>query len=141
MAPFDYDATQVRDSKSGYPTIPPGWYEFKIVEATEKTSKKGNNMVAVRCMVTEPFEYAGKTVFHNVTFLDPSAKGANMSIHFLKTIGEPHAGAFTVNSYNWRGKRFRAKVVEGEYEGNPRNEIKEVASIDSVKVGDDAIPF
>lgn len=139
---FNYDASNVAEDKGGrFSLLPPGWYEMKITEATEKKSSKGNDMVALKCAVTEPFEYAGKWLFHNVTFLPPERKGANMALHFLKVIKEPHQGAFDVDGRSWVGKRFRGKVVQGEYEGKARNEIKEVSPVDAENKDDDSIPF
>jgi hypothetical protein len=137
--PFQYDATQVRES-GGFDVLPGGWYELKIEEAVEKISKNGNDMVSVKCTVTEPIQYLGRLIYHNVTFLPPSSKGANMSLHFLNCINEPSTGSFTVNAARWRGKRFRGKIVESEYQGKRRNEIKAVSPLDQA-AAEEEVPF
>lgn len=139
--PFNWDATDVADDGAGRVTLlPPGWYEFRVGEATEKQSSNGNPMVALKCIVTEPMQFTGKWVWHNVTFMPAKSKGAYMAMHFLKCIGEPHEGVLKVNATKWIGKRFRGKVKHGEYKGQPKNEIKEVSPADEVQT-DDQIPF
>lgn len=140
--PFNYDASGIEEDRFTRSVLPAGWYELKIVEANEKTSSKGDNMVSTKCMVAEPFEYAGRHVYHNVTFLDKGSKGAGMAIHFLKCIGEPYENSFQVNAHRWIGKRFRAKVIEAKFDGRPKNEIKEVSPMDVVAAAkDDEVPF
>jgi hypothetical protein len=134
---FNYDSTGVNVT-GGYTPAPEGVYWLKIVAATEKMSKSGNNMVSCKCEIDEPGEWLGNIVFHNVTFLPKERKGAGMAIQFLKHIGEPWEGEFIVDADAWRGKRFHAKLkIEKDLQGRNRNAVAWLIEEGS----DEEVPF
>jgi hypothetical protein len=119
-----------------------GWYPFKIFEAEEMKSSKGNDMVLAKCEVSGHSEEAdGQTVWHYVTFLPKDRKGAGISVHFRKCIGVPYGGEDEVDARDWIGKRFIGKVTTEEFEGKRRNKIAEISPIESGKTTDAQIPF
>lgn len=136
--PFPYNASGI-DASGGFTPAPEGVYMLKIVDAAEKTSKKGNPMVSVRCQIDDANEWLGTTVWHNVTFLPKDAKGAGMAVQFLAAIGEPHEGEFEVDAFNWKGKSFRAKLkIEKDLQGRNRNQIAYLVSDEAAA---DEVPF
>jgi len=158
--PFNYDSTGV-ELANGFEPLPEGYYPLKIVEAEEKKSSKGNDMIEITCDVFNDPRFNGKELMHWVTFLPPKNpdgtpnKGAGMSVHFRKCIGVPWEGNVRVDSSEWLGKKFMAKVIVEEYsytdkKGKPakgkRNKIKSVEPMDvkgfaDLDKSDDSIPF
>jgi hypothetical protein len=63
--------------------------------------------------------------------------GAGMSVHFLKTIGQPYEGQVNIDSTQWVGSEFRGYVIQDEYQGKKGNKIKGIEPIDDK----DALPF
>lgn len=130
-----YDGTGV-DASGGYPIIEKeGWYPFRIVVATEGTSKNGNYQVTVDAVCLDP-RWKDYPVRHWVTFLPKEQKGAGMALHFLKTIGEPHEGVIDVDPMSWERKVFMGKVVINEYDGKKNNKFAEISPIkDEIEFG------
>lgn len=142
--PIDYDSTGVSLEGPGGFLMPDGEYDFSIIGVEEKTSSKGNYMVSVKASVINNADFNGQWVFHNVTFLDPDAKGAGMAIHFLKAIGMKWEGKIRVVPDNWLGCAFKGVVNTTEYKGKKRNEIASIEPM-GIKplepIDDDKLPF
>jgi hypothetical protein len=161
---FDFDATGIDpDSKGTNRTLPKRWYDFEIVEFVSKAgdvypkdgrTQNGDPMVNILCEVINDDEFNGQRVFHTVTFL-PAKKpdgtptpGAGMSVHFLKTIGQPYEGKIKPDSSQWVGAEFKGYVIEDEYKGKKKNKISEIKPMDEFKnadvskaAKDDSVPF
>ncbi|MBI4063490.1 MAG: DUF669 domain-containing protein [Elusimicrobia bacterium] len=123
---FYYDATNVQPM-GGFTPIPKGKYLLRVESATQKRSRNGDPMVVVDFTVAEG-QYQGRRIrFHNVTFLPPESKGAGISIHFLKTIGESYEGRLEIAPERWIGKLLYGHVEEEpDLNGTPRNVVKNV---------------
>lgn len=111
---FKHNSTGV-DPNQAFPVMPEGWYEFKIFDAMEKTSKSNNPMIECICQVINDAQWKGQEITHYVVFLPKEKKGAGISVHFRKAINEPFGGDDIVNADNWKGKRFRGYVVIEDY--------------------------
>jgi hypothetical protein len=83
-------------------------------------------MVNILCTVINNEEFNGERVFHTVTFLPKDSPGAGMSVHFLKSIGQPWEGNVKVDATQWVGAEFAGYVVEDEYKGKKKNKISEI---------------
>jgi len=136
---MEYDATGVSLDRPQRKLLEEGWYTFRIRDVKESKSKRGDFMAKVTCEVVENLLYTGTWVFHNVTFVPPTEKGAGMAVHFLKTIGEPWEGKIDIQIQHWLGAKFQGKVTITEYEGKKRNEITEVKVVGEKSEED--IPF
>lgn len=130
---FGYNADGIKPSGGIRSPVPDGDYLLRIVDTEEKKSKGGNDQVVVTFQVHKG-EYEGRTIpFHYVTFLDPTNEGAGIALHFLKCIGQPFEGDFTVNHLKWRGKILNAQVGSEEYNGYINNRVK---NVDAVTAGE-----
>ena len=109
---FSYNAEGIEINPKIKP-IPEGEYALEIVKVQEsKTKKDGYPCVIVEFRVIDNVSLNGKKIpFHYVTFFPKENRGAGISIHFLKTIGEPYEKDFVVEPYKWIGKRIKAHVV------------------------------
>lgn len=142
---FTYNAEGVKPWSGGSLLVPTGKYRLRIVDTEEGRTLKGDYKVTVKVRVVGG-DHDGKTIpFHTVTFKgrDEEGKplpGAGRAIHFLKTIGEPWEGEFTVNHLTWRGKEFIGDVIEDEYNGKVNNKIKEVMPVPADDVLEE-VPF
>lgn len=142
-----YDSTGVK-MDGEFEAAPEGMYDLLVAKITDTKdgepwkTKNGDDYVSVECEIANG-EWQGKKIWHGVTFMDDtSRKGAGMAIHFLKSIGEPWQGKFDIDTDNWPGKIFRAKLKVGkDNQGRPRNEIAYLVSEDKPETDDDAVPF
>jgi len=146
---FNFDGTGivVEDKKFEKKLLPKGTYTFEIVEFVSKAgdtypkegkTKNGDPKVDILAEVVDTsVEFDGERVFHSVTFLPKDKPGAGMSVHFLKTIGQPWEGNISVDPSAWVGERFKAYVIEDEYNGKKSNKIKGVEPV----TADSGVPF
>lgn len=146
----EYDSTGV-NMENNFTAAPEGVYNLVVVKANDMKNgmpwktQKGDDYVSVECEIDDAGEWLGKKLWHGVTFIDPvdangkprvdaegkPRKGAGMALIFLKAIGEPYQGKFEIDTDNWAGKRFRAKLrVSKDMKGNPRNEIAYIITED-----------
>lgn len=142
MTGFDFDATGIdADSKGANKVLPKRWFDLKIIEFTSKAgdqypkvgrTKNNDPMVNILCEVVNDPEFNGERVFHTVTFM-PAKKpdgtptpGAGMSVHFLKTIGQPFEGKIKPNPDSWVGAEFAGYVIQEEFKGKVKNKIGEI---------------
>lgn len=111
---FPYDAAGIEvKARGGDGTpLPDARYALKIIKASEGLSKNGDYMVTVDYEVMDG-PHQGKAVrYHNVTFFaDKTSKGASMSLHFLKSIGQPYAGEFIVEPSAWIGAMIHGTTI------------------------------
>lgn len=145
---FPFNATGIDpDSKGTSKVLPKGWYDLRIVEFVSKAgdtypkegrTKNNDPMVNILCEVFNHAEFAGERVFHTVTFLKAGTPGAGMSVHFLKTIGQPFEGQFDVDTSKWVGAEFAGYVIQEEYNGKLKNKIGELKPIAKKSEG---LPF
>lgn len=83
--------------------VPPGKYAVQIEKYREKETQKGDPIIYLRCVViwgpvmTSP-------IYDSVVLFPPDAKGAGMTKHFLKCIGQPVSGA--IDPSKWVGKQY-----------------------------------
>ena len=109
--------------KSGTPvpdTVPPGEYEFEVINAVEEVSSGGNPMITMQLRVIP----AGVVVFDRLVFVDK--QGNRMRIDsFRASIGENVVENEDVNveADDLIGRKGRARLKVGEWEGRKRNEV------------------
>lgn len=151
---FKFDATGIDpDSKGTSKLLPKRWFNFEVVSFISKAgdeypkdgkTQNGDPMVNILCEVIDDEEFNGERIFHTVTFLPakrPDGKptpGAGMSVHFLKTIGQPWEGAYEVDSSQWIGAKFMGYVITDEYKGKTKNKLGEIKLYEPKK---DGVPY
>ena len=138
----DYTDEGAEIPQAGEYTITDGEYDLTIEKTNdEKATAKGDYMVSCSLKVASG-EKKGFTLKHWVTFINPAnnPKAAGMSIHWLKTIGEPWQGKFKIEPKNWVGKTFHAYLEASEFNGYKSMKIKWIQPVVS---GDavESIPF
>ncbi len=136
----DYDTGKIPSD-----LIPESEFNFIITAVTDTKNgevwktKNGDDYVQIECQVDDQCEWTGRKLWHGVTIMDEGKKGVFFLISFLGSIGEPNDGKFIINTDNWIGKRFKAKVKQGkDLKGREKNEI---AYFISQKQADDEVPF
>jgi hypothetical protein len=146
--PFPYSSKGIDDLGGGpkFAPIPDDFYDFQITGVKEKLTKNNDPMVSVTLEIISPL-HTGRLIWHNVTFpkVDPVTgkppKWAGMSVHFLKTIGEPWEGDYIVTPEAWIGKQFKAKTkTVKDLKDNPKSEIAFILG-EGEKPADDSVPF
>ena len=123
---FPYQFSRVKEQE--FQLIEPGWYPFRIVEAEEMRSKKGDPMVKIVAACLDP-ENRNRQVWHWVVFLPEDSKGSGISKHFVKSIGLPVDKDSMVEPDEWLGKTFMGKVTVSEYDGKKNNKFEAISPI------------
>ena len=131
MVRFQGDATADRGS-----TYPGGDYFLKCVDIQAKDkhgndlkSKKGHDQFILEMMVADNQPYAGRRLWHYLTFI-PAVKGENnghgMALRCLHAFGIPFEGEIEVDPSQFMGVTIRAKVVieQNDPKYDPKNVIK-----------------
>lgn len=146
---FDANLTGIDpDAKGTSKLLPKRWFNFQIADFISKAgdvypkdgrTKNGDPMVNILCeVIDDTEEFNGERVFHTVTFLPKDNPGAGMSVHFLKTIGQPWEGNVKVDSSQWVGAKFMGYVITDEYKGKTKNKISEIKLYEPKK---DGVPY
>lgn len=141
MALRQYDATGIDPDQKSFEPLPDGTYTLKITKTEETESKKGNLMAKVECEVINNPDYNGRKIFHNVTFLAPTEKGAGMAIHFLKTISQQWEGKIQIDIPSWVGAQFIAKLGQASYVSPKTGQKVDKNEIKAVEKDPNWIPF
>lgn len=126
---FYHDSTGIDPTGGGMgELIPSGlWLPFQIIDAEDRKTKTGRDMLNLKCEVVEDVRWKGKWVWHTVVFIPKGEKGDGMSVHFRKCIGVAFGANDLVDGIAWCGKRFMGKVITDEYNGKKNNKIAEVS--------------
>ena len=130
-----YNTKGVQESGS-FALIPEGNYEVVINEVYETdkdgdslTTSTGHPYVNVELKIVNG-NMKGQRLFHNVIFFPKESKGAGITKHFMKVIGEPYdpkTEEFSFDTFGWiKAKPFKATVGHHEYEGKKRAKIVSV---------------
>lgn len=121
---FAYDAQGTKPMTGGRKIAPPGEYILKIVDAEDKVSNAGKDMVKVVFQIAAG-EYEGVKVYHYVVFHNPKENkvAAGITLDFLKRIDQPYEGKFEVNPSKWLGKEVCAHLIEETYGQYVNNKI------------------
>jgi len=122
---FRHNYTGTQERRGGFLPMPEGEYVLTLTDTKTSKTKNGDPMVNVTFEVTGG-EYDGRKVWHNVCFLPKENKGAGISKHFLKAIGQPFEGEVDVEPNDWRGAAIKAHLIITQYNGKDKNEIGEI---------------
>lgn len=102
------------------PAVPEGEYDFTVKNATEETSKKGNEMIVLTLQVKD-----GPIVVDNLVF-DPEGNSAWKIDEFRVATGEvinvTNEVEFTADQC--LGRSGRCSLYIDEFEGRKRNKIE-----------------
>lgn len=117
------DLTDV--AEGGFDVLPKGTYNVVVDEAEAKLSSKQNKMISLTLLI-EDGDFEGRKLFTHVVFSPNSMGGAKRTINRLG-VTELLQGPFVPNQEAadlFIGKRARAIVDIRQYEGEDRNNVK-----------------
>jgi len=126
------------EEDGGFEVLPKGVYDAAVETCEFKHSKTGNPMWALK-MVVEDGDYAGRKLFTHLIF---SEKMMGRTKKAIRTLGAADLleGPFNPKSADVTealvGKRCRIQVDISEYEGEKRNEIKNLRPAQGGTSGD-----
>ena len=111
-------------SGGGADPVPDGAYRLIVTDVQETKPKAGDYQVIVTFRVSGGQYDKRKIPFHRVTFFgDNDAPGAGIALAFLKALGQPYKGKFSIDPEAWKGKTLTADVGSEEYNGRLNNKI------------------
>jgi len=110
--------------------IPAGEYVMEIVKAVVGKSKtSGHDMVTVTASPIDG-EYKGRKVRMFVIFYPTGHKNIGLTLHFLKTIGEPYDGEFDWDETRWTGRMFIANIGIEIFNGEAQNNVRRIRPVE-----------
>lgn len=137
--PTKYNAGKAVPSEMLQP-IPRGEHHFEITAAVLGKSKStGVDMVTATMKVVDG-EARGRMVKYYVMLHPEGHPSVGMTLHFLKTIGEPYEGEFEVNEARWVGKHLIGTVEWENFNGSPTSKVKKVRPWEGVMPVEE-VPF
>ncbi len=110
MVNWNFNANDYEEKS--FKPIPAGDHRVRIVDAIEKQSRAGNDMIEVTLEVSG---FNSKVWYYLVLKKDDVQKTNQKLGEFWSSFGIP-LGNFSLNT--WKGKVGGAKLVHEEYEGN-----------------------
>lgn len=129
---FLVDFTELQE----YEVVPAGIYILKVAPTGEEVvqygqSEKRTPYIRLRFEVVAPEEHAGTSIWQNLML---AGKGTRLTAELLRALGIDVAkgGTGRLPLYEMKGQLVAAKVAQGEYNGNPNNEIKAFIPADKV---------
>lgn len=139
--PRKYNSGGAVPSESMQP-IPRGDYPMEIVNVLHGKSKaSGTEMVTVTAKILSGAP-AGRTMKYYVMFHPQGHPSVGMTLHFLKTIGEPYEGEFEWDEVNWIGKKFTGTVEWENFNGSPTSKLKKLRPLEPyVEPPVEEVPF
>ena len=119
-----------------FEAVPAGVYILKVAPTGEEIvqygqSEKRTPYIRLRFEVASPDEYAGTYIWQNLML---AGKGTRLTAELQRALGMEvtKGGTSKLPLYEMRGKLVAAKVAQGEYNGNPTNEIRAFIPVDKV---------
>lgn len=135
-----YNSGGAIPTEMGQP-IPRGEYAMEITQVLPGRSKaSGTEMVTVTAKILDEAQ-RNRTIKHYVMFHPTGHQSVGMTLHFLKTIGEPWEGEFEWDETRWIGRRFMGTVEWEMFNGNPSHKIKRVRPMAEVITTQEEVPF
>jgi hypothetical protein len=125
--------------------LPNGWYDFEVMHAEEKTSKAGNEMIALKLRVFNPL--GGEKHVYDYLLESNSIK----MFDFCESVGltdKYEAGTLSADDCIERAARVKIATDSKNKDYAPKNVVKAYAAVQAVGPSpaaaapdDDDIPF
>lgn len=121
-------AEEAGESLDEFTPIPADNYEVKALEAkATKTKSSGKDMIVVTWVV-EGGAHAGRRVWSNLVVSPESEQSMGILVRQLTTLGVrpllESGASFEQIAAGIKGAKANIKVIVGEYNGKPKNEVK-----------------
>ena len=109
-------------SRSGFELLPPGEYDIEVIEAEERTSQKGNQMIALTLQTKHPDGYDSR-VWDYLVSVPAAVFKIRMFCHATGLTTQYEGG--TLKAEDCVGKRARARIIveEGRDGFGDRNSV------------------
>ena len=130
MGKREISTDDTEPAQSNFKMPSEGEHLFQVIEKMENMS--GEEYVTLKFEVADKSsDELGVSMLHRVSF-NSEWKGFFMTRLFLKVIGMPYKGTFTMDEDDWMGKCFKATIKHTKSESNG----KTYANIDKFNVDD-----
>lgn len=118
--------------------LPPKWYVAQVTNVSAPTSKKGNRYFSVELTIF-PDQYPpdydvdnapdGKKFYYNRLSMPGRDRRSRWNMReFLRKLGLP-TNTTQINPDDWMGAKVKAKVTHSTYQGEKRDEVRELEEI------------
>lgn len=118
-----FNAAKVEPTGPGG-AIPAGDYQVIIVESGEALTKAGDNRLVNLTLQIVEGEHKGRKLYDRLNLWNKNAKAKAIAEGTLSAICRAVNVLEPKDSTELHHKQLTARVVVGEYEGKPRNEVK-----------------
>lgn len=117
--------------------LPKGWYDFEVMDAQDKVSRAGNEMIAVKLRVFDP-NGGEKHVYDYLMEAVPEKL-----FDFCESVGlidKYQAGTLTAEDCVNRAAKVKIAIDDKNENYDPKNVAKAYAAVDAIKPAPAAAP-
>lgn len=127
-----------------YPILPANDYNVDVAKATAVKTKNGKDMIKVQFKVQDG-PHKGTNVFTNLVVSPESPVALAIFFRQIAALGGGDIleadGSMEQAAAAIVGSKATVKVVIGEYQGSPKNEVKDIKAADVVVTASGPSPF
>ena len=101
--------------------VPPGWYNVVVQKATDKTTRNGDDMIALQYEIITEGDFKGEKVFDNLVFSGDALPNVKFA---LEQMGMALEDDVDFDAEELVGRTVAIKTRMGEYQGQKRPEVE-----------------
>ena len=112
------------------PILEIGEQAFEIEDKIDGKTQKGDPKVTLKLIGLDG-PNQGRRIRHTVIFFPEGNSAEWIAKAFMSAIGverNPETGEFEYDTDNWPGRKFKATVEHGEYQGQKQNNLRKIAA-------------
>lgn len=121
----DFDGSNVDENQWGSGPIPPGWYDFVILDAKEESTRKGGLFLKVQMSCLDPI-YGGRPVTTRANTRNDNEKAVLIGRAEIKKMGLAALGRDSFNFSDLVAKKLAVKL-KTVYSDHFQDDVNETA--------------
>lgn len=122
---FANEQKVIEEQMNNFTPIPEGVYTVRIEEVTEKTTRNGGVMIALKERITEG-QFRNRVLFQNINVQNSSEIATRIGRETMFKVFIATGVPTSADTIKLTGKSMQVKVFQEEFNGNIRNVVKSV---------------
>lgn len=122
---FANEQKAIEEQMNNFAPIPEGVYTVRIEEVTEKQTRNGGIMIAIKERITEG-QFRNRVVFQNINVQTSSEVATRIGRETMFKVFIATGVPSNADTIKLTNKTMQVKIVQDEFNGNIRNVVKSV---------------
>lgn len=122
---FANEQKAIEEQMNNFAPIPEGVYTVRIEEVTEKPTRNGGIMIAIKERITEG-QFRNRVVFQNINVQTSSEVATRIGRETMFKVFIATGVPSNADTIKLTNKTMQVKIVQDEFNGNIRNVVKSV---------------